>query len=200
MSTPLSENARMGQWGQLAIFSPWCHVTRLCYKVSVWMGSRCVQFGVIALTLSYWLLEVQHDTSWQRTLWGSEKMIVALHKDGVGYKKIAKSLKLSCSMGPRPYSGLTGQVPLRAGLAMVYQINWVHMLSIISQGCVWEIDVWVLPALLQRLKGWGSACQCSEHMPHTASNWSAWLLSQKEASSKNDAQESPKTVCWRQAD
>ncbi len=29
------------------------------------------------------------------------------------------------------------------------------MLSVISRGCVWEIDVWVLPALLQRLKGWG---------------------------------------------
>ncbi len=36
--------------------------------------------------------------------------------------------------------------------------------------------------------------------PHTASNWSAWLSSQKEASSKDDAQESPQTVCWRQAD
>ncbi len=62
------------------------------------MGSRSVKFGVIALTLSYWSLEVQHGTSWQRTLWGSEKRIVALHKDGIGYKKIAKTLKLSCSM------------------------------------------------------------------------------------------------------
>ncbi len=61
------------------------------------MVSRCVKFGVIALTLSYWSLEVQHGTSWQRTLWGSEKRSVALHKDGVGYKKIAKTLKLICS-------------------------------------------------------------------------------------------------------
>ncbi len=52
---------------------------------------------VLSLTLSYWSLEVQHGTSWQRTLWGSEKRIVALHKDGVGYKKIANTLKLSCS-------------------------------------------------------------------------------------------------------
>ncbi len=65
-------------------------------RSQVWMGSRCVKFGVIALTLSYWSLEVQHGTSWQRTLWGSEKRIVALHKDGIGYKKIAKTLKLSC--------------------------------------------------------------------------------------------------------
>jgi len=47
---------------------------------------------------------------------------------------------------------------------------------------------------VQRLKGWGSACQCSDHTPHTASNWSAWLSSQKETSSKDDAQESLQTV------
>ncbi len=124
-------------------------------RSQVWMGSRCVKFGVIALTLSYWSLEVQHGTSWQRTLWGSEKRIVALHKDGVGYKKIARPWNWAAAWWPRPYSGLTGQVPLRTGLTMVDQRSWVHVLSIISRGCVWEIDVWVLPALLQRLKGWG---------------------------------------------
>ncbi len=41
----------------------------------------------------------------------------------------------------------------------------------------------------------GSACQCSDHTLRTASNWSAWLSSQKEASSKDDAQESSQTVC-----
>ncbi len=81
---------------------------------------------------------------------------------------------------------------------MVDQRSWVHVLSVISRGCVWEIDLWVLPALLQRLKR--SACQCSDHTPHTASNWSAWLSFQKEASSKDDAQESPQTFCWRQAE
>ncbi len=65
-------------------------------RSQVWMGSRCVKFGVIALTLSYWSLEIHHGPSWQRTLWGSEKkIIVALHKDGIDFKKIAK--KLSCS-------------------------------------------------------------------------------------------------------
>ncbi len=66
-------------------------------RSQVWMGGRCVKFGVIALTLSFWSLEVQHGTIWQRTLWGSEKKNVALHKDGLDYKKIAKTLKLSCS-------------------------------------------------------------------------------------------------------
>ncbi len=41
----------------------------------------------------------------------------------------------------------------------------------------------------------GVGCQRSDHTPHTASHWSAWLSSQKEASSKDDAQESPATVC-----
>ncbi len=48
-------------------------IENLSESPQVWMGSRCVTFGVIALTLSYWSLEVQHGTSWQRTLWGSEK-------------------------------------------------------------------------------------------------------------------------------
>ncbi len=56
------------------------------------MGSRFVKFGVIALTLSYWSLDVQHGTSEDL-----KKIIVALHKGGVGDKKIAKTLKLSCS-------------------------------------------------------------------------------------------------------
>ncbi len=43
--------------------------------------------------------------------------------------------------------------------------------------------------------GGGSTYQCSDHTPHTASNWSALLLSQKEAYSKDDTQESPQTVC-----
>ncbi len=50
-----------------------------------------------------------------------KKRIVALHKDGVGYKKIAKTLKLGCSTVAKTYSGLTGQVPRRTGLAMVDQ-------------------------------------------------------------------------------
>ncbi len=64
----------------------------------VWMGSRCVKFGVkFGLTLSYWSLEFQHCTSWQELSEDLKKIIVALQKDGVGYKKIAKTLKLSFS-------------------------------------------------------------------------------------------------------
>ncbi len=66
-------------------------------RSQVWMGSRCVKLGVIALTLSYWSLEVQHALHGKELSEDLKKRIVALHKDGVGYKKIAKTLKLSCS-------------------------------------------------------------------------------------------------------
>ncbi len=123
----------------------------------VLQGLRCEWgAGVLNLVLS---LSLSHTGHWKFNMAPHGKelsedlktRIVALHKDGAGYKKSAKTLK----RWPRPYSGLTGQVPLRTGLAMVDQRSWVHVLSIISRGCVWEIDVWVLPALLQRLKGWG---------------------------------------------
>ncbi len=123
-------------------------------RSQVWMGSRCVKFGVIALTLSCWSLEVQHGTSWQINslrIW--KKRIVALHKDGVGYKKIAKTLKLSCSTVAKTIQRFnrTGSTQNRPRHGRPKK----HVLSVISRGCVWEIDVWVLPALLQRLKGWG---------------------------------------------
>ncbi len=44
------------------------------------------------LSLSYWSLEVQHSAKEDL-----KKIVVALLKDGVGYKKIPKTLKLSCS-------------------------------------------------------------------------------------------------------
>ncbi len=103
-----------------------------------------------------------------------KKRIVALHKDGVGYKMIADTLKLSCSTVAKTiqWFNRTGSTQNRP------RYGWQMKLS----ARLWEIDVWVLPALLQRLKGWGggggSACQCSDHTPHTASNWSTWLLSQ----------------------
>ncbi len=67
-------------------------------------GLRCERAaGLLNLVLS---LSLSHTGHWKfnmaphgKELWGSEKKrIVALHKDGVGYKKIAKTLKLSCSM------------------------------------------------------------------------------------------------------
>ncbi len=68
----------------------------------VLQGLRCEWgAGVLNLVLS---LSLSHTGHWSSTwhlmaknslrIW---KKIVALHKDGVGYKKIAKTLKLSCN-------------------------------------------------------------------------------------------------------
>ncbi len=51
-------------------------------------GAGCVKFGVIALKL------VTGSSTWHLM---AKNSIVALHKDGIGYKKFAKTLKLSCS-------------------------------------------------------------------------------------------------------
>ncbi len=51
-----------------------------------------------------------------------KKRIVALHKDGVGYKKIAKDPETELQHGGQDHTAvLTGQIPLRTGLAMVDQ-------------------------------------------------------------------------------
>ena len=63
------------------------------------MGSSCVQFGVIALTLSHtghWKFNMApHGKEPSEDL---KKRFVALHKDNLGYRKITNILKLSCSM------------------------------------------------------------------------------------------------------
>ncbi len=71
---------------------------------------------------SHSLILVTGSSTWHLMAKNSEdlkKRIVALHENGVGYEKIAKTLKLStAAQWPRAYSGLTGQVPLRTGLKM----------------------------------------------------------------------------------
>ncbi len=75
--------------------------------------------GVLNLVLS---LSLSHSGQWKLNMAPHGKelsedlkiRIVALHKDGVGYKKIAKTLKLSCST-------VALQRFNRTGLAMVNQ-------------------------------------------------------------------------------
>ncbi len=66
-----------------------------------------------------------------------KKRTVALHKDGVGYKMIAKSLKLSCSMVAKTiqWFNRTGSTQNRP------RHGRPKKLSVVSRGCVWEIDI-----------------------------------------------------------
>ncbi len=143
------------------------------------MRSRCVKFSAIALTLSYWSLKVQHGTSWQRTLlriW--KKKCIALHKYGVGYKKIAKTLKLSCSTVAKTIQRFnrTGSTQNRPRHGRPKKLSpklspraqhHIQTLCLVNR-CMSAASI------AAEVEGvGGSACQCSDHTPHTASNWSA---------------------------
>ncbi len=82
-------------------------------------------------------------------------------------RRLPRPWNWAAARRPRPYSSLTRQVPLTTRLAMVNHRSWMHVLSIISRGCVWDIDVWVLSALLQRLKGWGGQPVCAQTIHRT---------------------------------
>ncbi len=162
--------------------------------------------GVLNLVLS---LSLSHTGHWKFNMapHGKElsedlkKRIVALHKDGVGYKKIAKTLKLSCSTVAKTIqrfnrTGSTQNRPCHGRPKKLSARAQRH----IQRLCLGNRRMSAASIAAEVEGVGGSACQCSGHTLHTASNWSAWLSSQKEASSKDDAQESLQTVCWRQAD
>ncbi len=125
-----------------------------------------------------------------------KKRIVALHKDGVGYKKIAKTLKLSCSTVAKTIQRFnrTGSTQNRPRHGRPKKLS-ARAQRHIQRLCLGNRHMSAASIAAEVEGVGGSACQCSNHTPHTASNWSAWLSSQKEASSKDDAQESPQTVC-----
>ncbi len=95
LSTPLSENVQLGLISHF--LSP------VSCDSLVLQGLRCEwEAGVLHLVLSFSLSHTgdwkfNMAPSWQRTLLGSGKIIIAIHKDGIGYMKISKTLKLSCS-------------------------------------------------------------------------------------------------------
>ncbi len=123
-----------------------------------------------------------------------KKIIVALHKDGVGYKKIAKTLKLSCSTVAKTIQRFnrTGSTQNSARAQRHIQRLCLGNRRMSAASIAAEVEgVGVSLSVLRPY-----AAHCIKRTLH----WSPWLSSQKEASSKDDAQESPQTVCWRQAD
>nr|XP_020443808.1 extracellular calcium-sensing receptor-like [Monopterus albus] len=70
------------------------------YELVNWQKSE--RGSIVLVTVGYYdaPLPLGEDSSWHLMAINSEdlkKRIVALHKDGLGYKKIAKTLKLSCN-------------------------------------------------------------------------------------------------------
>ncbi len=160
-------------------------------------GLRCEWgAGVFNFVLS---LSLSHTGHWKFSMapHGKElsedlkKIIIALRKDGVGYKKFAKTLKLSCSTVAKTIQRFnrTGSTQNRPSHGRPKKLS-AHTQHHIQRLCLGNrcMSAASIAADVEEV-GW-AACLCSDHTPHTASNWSAWLSSQKEASSKDDAQES----------
>ncbi len=159
------------------------------------MGSRCVKLSLSLSHTGHWKFNMApHGKDLSEDL---KKIIVALHKDGVDYKKIAKTLKLSCSPVAKTIQlfNRTGSTQNRPHHGQPKKLS-SRAQRHIQRLCL-ENRRMSAASIAAEVEGVGgrSACQCSDHTPHTASNWSAWLSYLKEASSKDDAQESPQTVC-----
>ncbi len=119
-----------------------------------------------------------------------------LHIYDIGYKKIVKTLKLSCSTVAETIqrfnrTGSPQNSPRHGRPKKLSSRAQRH----IQRLCLGNRSMSAASIAAEVEGVGGSACQCSDHTPQTASNCSAWLSSQKEASSKDDAQESQQTVC-----
>ncbi len=119
-------------------------------------------------------------------------------KDGRGYKKFSNSLKLSSIQWPGSYRGFPRRVSLGTGLARVDQRSWVLVLCVRCRSWLQKQMHECCQHCFRGCRSGRSACQCSDHTPHTATSRFAWPSSQKEASSEAGSQKSLQIVCWRQ--
>ncbi len=97
-----------------------------------------------------------------------KKIIVALHKDGVGYKKIAKTLKLSCSTVAETIQRFnrTGSTQNRPRHGRPKKLS-ARAQRHIQRLCLGNrrMSATSIAAEVEGGVG-GSACQCSDHTQH----------------------------------
>ncbi len=110
-------------------------------------------------------------------------IIVALHKDGLGYKKFGNST-VARVIQRFSKTGFTRNRPRKSRSKKL-------------SPCV-RCRSWLQKQTHECSQHWfrgrrsgRSACQCSDHMPHTATSRFAWQSSQKEASSEAGSQKKP---------
>ncbi len=108
-----------------------------------------------------------------------KKRFVALHKDGIGYKKIAKTLKLSCSPVAKTIQRFnrTGSSQNRPCYGRPKKLS-ARAQRHIQRLCLGNRRM-SAASIAAEVEGWGVSL-CIDHTPHTESNWSVWLSSQKD--------------------
>ncbi len=133
----------------------------------------------------------------------SEDLIIrtiAPHKYGLGSKKFGNRLELSYSTVARVIqrfskTGFTRNRPCKGRSKMLSPCAVHQMQKLASK----NRRMSAASIALEVAEVEGSAGQCSDHTPHTATNRFAWPSSQKEASFEAGSQKSlKKTVFWRQ--
>ena len=107
-----------------------------------------------------------------------KRRIVVLYEYGQGYKKIANTLKLSCStvskISQRFKRAESSQNRTRVGRPKKLSTRakrHIQMLYLKHQ----RRSAVSIAAETEEIGG-GSACLCSDHTLHSTSNWCAWLF------------------------
>ncbi len=104
------------------------------------------KFGSLSTILSYWPLDVQHAPHGKDLSEDLIIRVVALHKDGLGYKKFSNSLELQYSGQGHTeifQDGFHSEQASQGSIKEVVLVLWVRCRSWLQ-----KTDTWVLPALL----------------------------------------------------
>ncbi len=107
-----------------------------------------LKFCYFSTILSYWPLDVQHAPHGKELSEDLRIRIVALQKDGVGYKSSVTAWNWVTVQWPGSYRGFPRRVSLGTGLPRVDQRSQVLVLCLRCRSWLQKMDAWVLPALL----------------------------------------------------
>ncbi len=147
-----------------------------------------------------WLVSV----TWHLMAKNSEdlkKTIVALHKDGVGYKKIAKTLKLSCSTVAKTIQRFnrTGSTQNRPCHGRPKKLS-AHAQRHIQRLCLGNrcMSAAIIAAEVEGVGGQPISAQTIRRTLHQIGLYGCRPRSKPLL--KMMHKKSPLTVCWRQAD
>ncbi len=162
-----------------------------CFRaVKIWF----FKYNSLLLTTgcSTWHLKAKNSLRiWELELLLSAKMAEAIRSSVTAWNWVTVQW-------PGSYRGFPRRVSLGTGLARVDQeVESLCCASGAEAGFKNQMHE-CCQHCFRGCRSGRSACQCSDHTPHTATSRFAWASSHKEASSEAGSQKSLQTVCWRQ--
>ncbi len=164
----------------------------------VYLVLEQLKFGSLSTILSYWPLDVQHSTSWQRSLMIWELEMLLSTKMAWVIRSSVTAWNWVTVKWPGSYRGFPRWVSLGTGLARVDQRSLVIVLCVRCRSCFKKQTHECCQHSFRGCRSGRSGCRCSDHTSYTATSRFAWPLSQKEASSEAGSQKSLQTIFWTQ--